>query len=257
MNASVAKLDLSVVLTLMDDRGQTTECLSSWTRRQTLARERYEVIVVGSGREPEVEASARPLLTDRDRLLRCEATKELALHDFGARQACGKWLLFTEAHCAAEPNCLVELVAYLEAHEFEFAGACIRSLTDGSSHPLARLEERWYRDGFAAWSRENDWRKVTIRGTAIRRDAYEKVGGFKSEYGCFGETLLAAELDASGYRLGYAPAAAIKHYNSTSLHEVLAYVREYRMGEVAYQSQCSNEKFEAYFSGSQTWHERT
>ena len=253
MNAPARELDLSVVLTLMDDRGRTAECLSSWTRGQTLARERYEVIVVGSGREPEVEAIARPLLTARDRMLRYEATQELALHDFGARQARGKWLLFTEAHCAAEPGCLAELMAYLQAHESRLAGACIRSVTDGSSPALARLEERWYADGFAAWTREGDWRKVTIRGTAVRHDAYQKVGGFKSEFGCFAEILLAAELDASGYRLGHAPAAAVKHYNSASLHEVLAYIREYRAGEVAYQSQCANEQFEAYFGWLQTW----
>jgi hypothetical protein len=255
MNAPARPLDLSVVVTLMDDRGHTSECLSSWTRGQTLARERYEVIVVGSGREPEVEAIARPLLTARDRMLRCEATNELALHDFGARQARGKWLLFTEAHCAAEPACLAELLAYLQAHEAQFAGACIRSVTDGNPHPLARLEERWYQDGFATWSRQGDWRKVTIRGTAVRRDAYEKVGGFKCEFGCFAEIILAAELDAGGHRLGYAPAAAIKHYNSMSLHELLTYVREYRAEEVAFQSQCSSERLAAYFGWSQTWDE--
>jgi hypothetical protein len=255
VNAPVCELDLSVVVTLMDDRGHMEECLSSWTRGQTLARGRYEVIVVGSGRELEVEAIAHPLLTAGDRMLKCEATNELALHNFGARHARGKWLLFTEAHCAAEPGCLAELVAYLQAHESQYAGACMRSVTDGSSHLLARLEERWYRDGFAAWSREGDWRKVTIRGTAVLRDAYEKVGGFKSEFGCFAETILAAELDASGYRLGYAPAASIKHYNSNSLHELLAYVREYRAGEVAYQSQCRNEQFQAYFGWFRTWDE--
>src|SRR5262245_4657710 len=185
MTAPVRELDLSVVLTLMDDRGHTTECLSSWTRGQTLARERYEVVVVASGREPEVEAIARPLLTAHDRMLKYEAANELTLVEFGARQARGKWLLFTEAHCVAEPACLAELVAHLQTHESQFAGACIRSTTDGSSHPLARLEERWYREGFAAWSREGDWRKVTIRGTAVRRDAYENVGGFKSDFGCF------------------------------------------------------------------------
>ena len=253
MNATVGEPDLSVVLTLMDDRGHITECLSSWTRGQLLARERYEVIVVASGRQPEVEAIAHSLVRPPDRIVTCAATNELALHDFGARQARGKWLLFTEAHCVAEPNCLAELTAYLQTHETQFAGACIRSLTDGSSQPLARLEERWYLDGFAAWSREDDWRKVTIRGTAVRRDAYEKVGGFKSQFGCFAEILLAAELHMKGHRLGYAPAAAVKHYNSTSLHELLAYVREYRAGEVAYQSHCSNEQFAAYFGWSQTW----
>jgi hypothetical protein len=252
MNALAREPELSVVLTLMDDRGRTAECLSSWTHGQTFPRERFEVIVVTSGREPEVEARASPVLTAGDRLLRCAASNELALHDFGARQARGKWLLFTEAHCVAQPACLAELMAYLQEHKGQVAGACIRTLSDESLDRVARLEERWYREGFAAWSRETDWRKVTIRGTAVRREAYEKVGGFKSEFGCFGEIFLAAELHASGYRLGYVPAAAVKHYNSTKLHEVLSYIREYRVGELLCQSRYSSGLFETYFGWPQT-----
>lgn len=249
-------IDLSVVVTLMDSRGQVEECLSSWTRDQTLARERYEVIVVASGREPEIEAVARGLLTADDRLLRFEAANELALHDFGAQRARGQWLFFTEAHCQADPNCLAALLAYLELHAGHYAGACIRTTSDGSADPIARLEERWYQEGFAAWSQAEDWRKFTIRGTAVRREAYAKVGGFKSEYGCFAEVLLAAELDAGGYRLGYAAAASIKHYNSTRIGELLAYVREYREGEVAFRLRDAPGRLARYFGWSETWREQ-
>jgi hypothetical protein len=144
------------------------------------------------------------------------------------------------------------MMAYLQSHEGQLAGACIRTLSDGSLDRLARLEERWYCEGFAAWSREEDWRKVTIRGTAVRREAYEKVGGFKSEFGCFGEIFLAAELHASGYQLGYVPAAAVKHYNSTKLHEVLSYIREFRVGELLCQSRYPSGLFDAYFGWPQT-----
>jgi hypothetical protein len=244
--------ELSVVVTLMDDRGHSEECLSSWTRGQTFARDRYEVIVVGSGREAGIEAIARPLLGANDRLLRFEASNELALHHFGAQQARGKWLLFTEAHCVAEPG-LGELIAYLRQHESRYVGACIRSTTDNSTNRLAQLEERWYREGFSEWSREGDWRKVTIRGTAVGRDVYKNVGGFKSEFGCFAEILLAAELDANGYRLGYAPSAAIKHYNSHHVSEILGYVREYREGEAAFQSREDTALFANYFGWSRNW----
>lgn len=256
MKTLPGEIDLSVVVTLMDGRDQVAACLSSWTGGQTLARERYEVIVVASGREPEIEALARGLLTEGDRLLRFEAANELALHDFGAQRARGKWLFFTEAHCQADPNCLTALLAYLQTHAGHYAGACVRTTSDGSADPIARLEERWYQEGFAAWSQEEDWRKFTIRGTAVLRDAYAKVGGFRSEYGCFAEVLLAAELDTGGYRLGYAPAASIKHYNSTSIGELLAYVREYREGEVAFRFQNSSGRLGRYFGWSESWREQ-
>jgi Glycosyltransferase like family 2 len=239
--------ELSVVLTLVDHQGHGVECVESWARRQELPRERYEVIVVGSGAEREIEDQVRPLLTEHDRLLRHGSSEELELHDHGARAARGCWLLFTEAHTVAEPTCLSSLLEYLSEHESGQAGACIRSTPDGSSHPVAKCEQRWYAEGFDQWSREGDWRKVTIRGFAIRRDAYLDAGGFEHRFGCFAETALAATLADRGHRLGYEPQAAIKHYDATRLGQLTGYVREYREGEIAYRATHPPDYCERYF----------
>jgi hypothetical protein len=239
--------EISVVLTLLDHQGHAAECVESWARGQTLPRGRYEVIVVGSGGEAEVEELIGPLLTAGDRLLRLESSQELELHDHGACEARGRWLLFTEGHTVAEPDCLESLLGYLTANASRYAGACIRSLPDDSPNPISKCERRWYADGFAEWSREGDWRKVTIRGFAIRRDAYLDAGGFEHDFGCFAETALAATLDGRGHRLGYAPEAAVKHYDATDLSELLAYVREYREGELAYRAARPREHCERYF----------
>jgi len=172
----------------------------------------------------------RPLLTEHDRLLRHESSEELELHDHGAGAARGRWLLFTEAHTVAEPTCLSALLEYLGEHESSQAGACIRSTTDGSSHPVAKCEQRWYAEGFDQWSREGDWRKVTVHGFAIRRDLYRDAGGFEHRFGCFAETALAATLADLGHRLGYAPEAAVKHYDATRLGQLTGYVRQVPRG---------------------------
>ena len=229
-------LELSVVLTLLDHDGHAAECVESWARAQDLPRESYEVIAVASGGEREVERLIQPLLGDQDRVLEFPASQELALHDHGARAARGRWLLFTEAHTVAEPDCLSSLLRYLSANESRYAGACIRSFSDGSDNPVARCEQRWYADGFSEWSLEGDWRKVTIRGFAIRRDVYLEVGGFEHRFGCFAETALAASLAERGQRLGCASDAAVKHYDATHLAPLLRYVREYREGELAYRT---------------------
>jgi GT2 family glycosyltransferase len=239
--------ELSVVLTLVDHEGHAAECVESWARTQDLARERYEVIAVASGREPEVEDLVQRLLGSEDRLLRFPASQELALHDHGARAARGRWLLFTEAHTVAEPDCLSSLLKYLSVNESSYAGACIRSFGDGSDNRIARCEQRWYADGFREWSREGDWRKVTIRGFAIRRDAYLDVGGFEHGFGCFAETALAANLAERGYRLGCAADAAVKHYDATDIAPLLRYVREYREGEIAYRATRTPDFCDRYF----------
>jgi GT2 family glycosyltransferase len=242
--------ELSVVLTLLDHNGHAFEGVGSWTRKQDLPRERYEVIAVGSGGEPAVEEAIRPLLTSNDRLLRRLSMRELELHDHGARAARGHWLLFTEGHTVAESSCLSSLLGYLTENEGRYAGACIRSTDDGSPNPIAKSERRWYADGFEEWSREGDWRKVTIRGFAIRRDAYLEAGGFDHRFGCFAETAMAATLEQRGYRLGYAPAAAVKHYDATEIGELLSYVREYREGELAYRATHPTDYCQRYFGVS-------
>jgi GT2 family glycosyltransferase len=239
--------EISVVLTLFDHEGHAPECVQSWAREQDLARDRYEVIAVASGNEPEVEKQVAPVLRSHDRLLSFPSNQELEMHDHGARAARGRWLLFTEAHTVAEPDCLSSVTAYLSENESRYAGACIRSLSDGSSDPVASCERRWYADGFEEWSREGDWRKVTIRGFAVRLDAYLDAGGFEHRFGCFAETALAAALADRGYRLGYAPGAAVKHYDTTELSGLLRYVREYRQGELAYRATQPSEYCERYF----------
>lgn len=239
--------ELSVVLTLFDHEGHAAECVESWARAQNLPRERYEVVTVSNGKEPEVDRLVEELLTSGDRLVRVPASQELELHDHGARAAGGRWLLFTEAHTVAEPDCLSSLLGYLSANESRIAGACIRSYGGGSENQIARCEERWYADGFREWSRDGDWRKVTIRGFAILRDAYLDAGGFEHRFGCFAETALAANLAERGYRLGCAADAAVKHYDQTHIAPLLRYVREYREGEIAYRAYRSAEFSERYF----------
>src|SRR5690349_22188364 len=198
--------ELSVVLTLIDHDGHAAECVESWARGQDLPRERYEVIAVSNGADPPVDRLVESLLGPGDRLLRVSGSQELELHDQGARAAAGRWLLFTEAHTVAEPGCLSSLLAYLSENEARYSGACIRSLGTGSANAVARCEQRWYADGFREWSREGDWRKVTIRGFAIRRDVYLDAGGFQHRFECFAETAFAATLAEGGHRLGYAEA---------------------------------------------------
>ena len=252
---SAAAPALSVVVPTLDHRGHIAESLSSWTRGQTLARDRYEVIVVDDGGDPAIARTARGLLGAGDRLLTVAGAAEPVLHDQGARAARGAVVLFTEAHCVAEPDCLAKLLAYLDAHHNELAGACLTTLDDGNPHPIARIEARAYQEGFARWSQPGDWRKVTIRGTAVRRDAYLDVGGFDGGLGVFSEMALAAELDAAGHRLGHAAAARIRHYNSTAAADLLDYVAAFHDGEVRYRARVPAARFDAYFGWGAGWAE--
>jgi predicted dehydrogenase len=245
--------EFSVVLPLPDHRGHALDCLRSWTVSQDYPGERYEIVVVGNGTEPEVEAGVRALLRPGDRLLRLETPNELAMYHHGAQAARGHWLLFTEPHCTAEPQCLAELARYLASTPCE--GACLRSLP-GHDARMARLERRLFEEGFATWSRPGDWRKVIMRGFVLRRDVYEEVGGFEHRFDRFAEWALAATLHSRGIVLGYAAGAAVRHFDTTSFAEVFPSVVSFTHGECAYRAEQPGERCDRYFGAPPEWLDR-
>ncbi len=248
---SISMLQISVILPLLDHRGYALECVRAWTQGQTFPGDDYEVLVVGNGSEPRLEAAVAALLRPQDRFVRHATDNEMELCDAGARQAHGPWLLFTEPHCVAHPDCLRELHKFLT--ESDFDGACLRTIDDGNRQLLARLEGQMYRHGFAQWSRPDNWRKVHKRGAALRRSVYEQVGGLDYRYGYFAELALAAKLHHQGFRLGHAAGAGVKHFDSTSFHHLFLYSGNFSRGEGAYRDQHDPRYCDRYFGPKPEW----
>jgi glycosyltransferase involved in cell wall biosynthesis len=238
---------VSIVMTLLRHRGHLPEAIASWLT-QTYPHERLELVLAANGQEPRIERKADALLANagriNTRLLRVTSASEMELYDFAARQATGEWLLFTEPHCVARRDCVAELIGALESRGL--AGGCVRTLSDGNRHWAARIEARLYQEDAANWTRDEDWRKFTKRGFALRSGIYRSVGGLEHRFGWFAETAMAARLHARGHRLGFVPAAAVKHYNSTDIGELLDYVWQYQGEMCAYAQQC-DESLRPYF----------
>jgi predicted dehydrogenase/glycosyltransferase involved in cell wall biosynthesis len=247
-----ATLDVSVILPLPDHRGYAADCVRSWVAAQTLAADRFELIVVADGSEPDVEAEVERLLRPSDRLLRLDEEHEVGLYDAAAREAGGRLLLFTEPHCIAEPACLDEVVRFIEAGGWD--GACLRS-TGISPNALARMEERMYDEGFEEWSRDGHWCKVILRGFALRREVYFEEAGFQRRYGRFAEFLLALTLHRSGRRLGYARAASVRHAYTTSLADFDPPTRDFTHGECVYRLEAPPQDYEPYLGTPPGWDE--
>lgn len=217
---------VSVITTLLVPRHRPLDCLTSWTLGQQFSQEQIELIVVTNGRRRALERKVTGILRPQDKMIRLNLTNEMALYGAGARVAAGKWLLFTEPHCLADPHCVRALTEYVDAGRF--AGACVRTLPTEERSRVARMEAWMYLEDARLWTQENDWRKFTKRGFLLSRSAYEDVGGFDASHLRFAEITIAAKLRRKGYRLGFAPQAVITHYNSTKLWELLDYVWEYR-----------------------------
>jgi len=230
MESSSAPPKVSVITTLLYPRHRPLECLRSWTEGQHFPTEAVELVVVINGRRRALEEQVKAMLRPQDRTVETASTNEMGLYDLGARAARGEWLMFTEPHCIASPDCLREMLNCAEARGW--AGACVRTLPMEDASPVARMEARMYLQDAANWTLEGDWRKFTKRGTMVRKDAYESVGGFNPDHLRYAEISFAAALHQKGHVMGFAPEATITHFNSTNFGELLGYVWEYRRQEL-------------------------
>ncbi len=242
---------VSVIVPLPDHRGYALDCVRSWLDQT--AAESYELLVMADGSEPELEQRVRPLLRPGDRLITEAGAHEARLYDLGASAAGSELLLFTEPHCIAEPRTLDELLRFLATSDYD--GACLRSLNI-SSTPMARMEGRFFDEGFAEWSKEGHWCKVILRGFAVRREAYEAAGGFDHRYRRFSEFALGARLHAQGRRIGYAAGAAVRHANAASLSHNSGAIVDFALGEAAFRRDHERAFCERYFGPAPEARER-
>ena len=246
--------EVSVIIALPDHLGLAIACVESVVRRQTYPRDSFEVIVVTDGSDSVLDSRVKELLGPGDRMI-CHATTNLhLLYNLGAREAKGTLLFITEPHCIAEPECLEELVNFFATHDDD--GASCRSVSIHPPNGWARMEERFHETYLRMFSRQDDWRKVHLRGFAIYRDIYLQEGGFEHTFGRFSEWVLAARLHSRGRQLGYAARAAVRHPFTTTSRQLFASVRDFTRGECAYRAISPPEYCERYFGHAPEWAQR-
>lgn len=248
-------LALTVVLPLIDDRGHGESALATWIG-QTLAAERFEIVAVTPCPGDRLARRARALLRPHDRLEAVPGAAEIELYQAGARAARADVLLFTEAHCLAEPDAATALLRCLAAPgggagvaggagaagDAGLAGIAGPAAAQLAGEPLASnafaaFETRLLRDGLRA--HPNDaWRRVSLRGFAVRRAAWEAAGGFATGCGRFAEAVLGARLLRLGCRIDDCPEARVHHGNCSRARDLAAALRPHGRGQGAWRERC-------------------
>lgn len=237
---------VSVIVPMEDHRGMGPEAIRSWTVGQRCQPHRYEVIVLLDALTADLEPLLRPLLRPQDRIVQRDAANEMELYHYGATIARREFLLFTEPHCVAEPQAIAETEEFFRHGTAD--GFCARS-TPISPNAIARLESRFYDDGFVEWSKPEHWGKVILRGIALPRQLYLASGGFRFQYSRFCEWLFAAELNVAGYTLHYAPGVGVAHLYSENLPLLDRFIQEFTDGESLYRLEHGDAPFCRDFFG--------
>lgn len=234
----------TVIYPEFDVRGHASEHLRAWVEKQTLARDRYRVVVVLAP-DSEEESAVRKQLGPEDKVVFQAADEDTVMWNAGAAVADTPWLVFTEGHCPAEPDCLEALDRWLStAPDAKIGNFAIRH---PDNYLMAMLSERWFGEQIEKW--EAGWPRIHRAGYAIRRDVFEELGGY-SKFGQFSPPLLSAKFHSAGYSMTTVPGASVTHVDDKDLFghhfDTIDFVR----GECAAREVEDPVFFEKYFGHS-------
>lgn len=223
--AALSVPEISVVIPVRDGAESLPPLLAS-LRRQTLERERFEVVVVdnaSSDGTAEVASAAGATVVSEPVPNRSRARNR------GIEAARADRLAFTDADCVASEGWLEALVAC--RGEAPLVAGPVEVTTQPSPNAIERLEARW-RFAQEHWVREG-W--AATANLCAERAALDAVGGFDPAYREIGEDAdLCLRARSAGFALGWCPGAVVSHQAESSLGPVMR--RAFRHGYGANQA---------------------
>jgi hypothetical protein len=245
--------ELAVVLPLENPRGDMAEHLRTWTKDQTLARERYQVVVGAGGEYPDAERRLAEQLAPQDAVVQAADPSLFGLYEAAARGARAPVFVVTEAHVLADPECLATVAeAFAADRELDAASFVHRQRVQT---PEAELIERWFERAWDAWELE-EWPRLAAAGFAIRADAYHRVDGLDPQMELFAPFFMSARLDAAGARVGHLEDAVVTHVIEDELAEALEHACSHARGECVARAKHDEGFVERYFPPPGFWERR-
>jgi glycosyltransferase involved in cell wall biosynthesis len=222
----IARPSFSIIVPTFRRPAQLSACLAALAALR-YPRERYEVIVVddGSGAPPANEV-ARAAASLPVRLHRAEHGGPGSARNAGASVAEGDFLAFTDDDCAPEPDWLGALAGHLaRTPDAAIGGRTINALPDNVYSTASQLLVSYLYDYYAA-PRRRPRRFFTTNNLALRRDAFDALGGFDVHTPCgtAEDRDLCARWSHSGRALAYAPDAVVHHAHHL---DALSFLRQH------------------------------
>jgi hypothetical protein len=211
--------EIAVIYPMVDVRGRAVEHVRTWTHGQTLARDRYCVVVATDGTSVAQEREVRQLLGPRDAMICLPNASEEALLNAAAARAGTPWLVFTEGHCRAQPDCLEAVARWIASSPRAQAGNF--RVDHGDPDRFGELIHRWFDMLHARWLAPDEWPRIHVAGFAIRTDVFATSGGFEA-YDVFAPALLSARLHAGGTRIEPVPGAAVLHIDDDRMRTIIS-----------------------------------
>jgi cellulose synthase/poly-beta-1,6-N-acetylglucosamine synthase-like glycosyltransferase len=210
--------EYSVVVPAYQAAGVIGDCVRA-LNAQTVARERYEIIVADDGSSDETPLAARQAGAERALVLAHRGPA--AARNAGIEAARGDILLFTDADCEPSPEWLGRMVAPFTDPQVMGVKGTYRT---HQRVLMARLVQMEFEIRYERMARLPRIDFVDAYAAAYRRALLLQHGGFDPTYPIPSaeDVDLSFRLARAGHRLVFAPAAWVWHRHPTSLWAYLA-----------------------------------
>jgi len=196
----------SVVIPVYNAGSTLAHCLGALAD-QSLAREKYEILVVDDGSR---DATRQRVASFGARLLSQPHKGPAVARNLGVRESQGDIILFTDADCEPSPHWVEALMRALEDPEVTGAKGIYATRQKAL---IARFVQLEYEDKYDKMKRERCIDFVDTYSAAYRKEILLREGGFDSAFPrASGEDVdLSYRLSRRGYKLVFVPEAVVYH----------------------------------------------
>lgn len=202
----------SVIVPAYNAQDTLDSCLTALAA-QSVARERYEIIVVDDG---STDGTVDIVRQHGVRLICQQNAGPAAARNRGAQAAQGDILLFTDVDCAPVPDWIERLTEPFSDPEVAGAKGVYRTRQKAL---VARFVQREYEDKYARMSPQKPIDFVDTYSAAYRRHVFLTNGGFEQRFptASVEDQEFSFRLARKGYRLVFVPRAAVYHRHVTTV----------------------------------------
>ncbi|MFA5994816.1 MAG: glycosyltransferase family 2 protein [Patescibacteria group bacterium] len=198
-------MKFSIIIPVYSDP-KIKQCLESITNLD-YPKHDYEVIVVDNNPEPVLHNCIHEPIPG-----------SYQARNTGLEQARGEYLAFTDSDCTVDPQWLYNIE---QLFIDETIDAVMGYATGNNANKIATYEQQMYEDNIGKFVGEKKLRRIDTRNFAIKRNIYEKLGGFNTRLDYGGDMEYGARAHQAGFNIIFAKNVVVTHSNETNLPKLL------------------------------------
>jgi glycosyltransferase involved in cell wall biosynthesis len=196
----------SVIVPAYNSASSIRKCLSS-IMEQSLSREDYEIIVVDDG---STDTTGSIIMEFQVKHLCQPNSGPAKARNYGAREAAGNIIIFTDSDCVPAFNWIEEMVKPFKSPDIIAVKGAYRTSQRSLTARFAQIE---FEERFEILRKAESIDMVDTYSAAFRRDIFWQYGGFDESFPVANneDTDLSYKLSLTGQRMVFNPDAIVFH----------------------------------------------